>query len=105
MAAAGDREKRRAAAAKQVAERRDDDDDRETQPDRAQRRRADLRDAGDVDAVDDIIQKVQYLRDQHRKRRLHNVGDDPAVFKIHPPHGLPPFFPVPSLWLRQRRAN
>lgn len=86
-AAAGDGEQRCAAAAEQIAERRNNDNNGEAKPQRAQRRRADIRDARNINAVHNVIQQGQHLRHQHGQRCFQDVLCNAAVFKVDLPHG------------------
>ena len=86
-AAAGDGEQRCAAAAEQIAKRRNNDNNGKAKPHRAQRRRADIRDARNINAVHNVIQQVQHLRHQHGQRCFQDVLCNAAVFKVDLPHG------------------
>ena len=54
-------EDRRTAGAEQVAEGCDNDDDRETESNSAESRGANVRDTGNIDTVNDIVEKTHDL--------------------------------------------
>ena len=54
-------EDRSTAGAEQVAEGCDNDDDRETEPNSAEGRGANVRNTGNIDTVDDIVEKTHDL--------------------------------------------
>ena len=69
------------AGAEQVAEGCDNDDDRETEPYSAEGRGANVRDTGNIDTVDDIVEKTHDLGYKHRQSGFQNVADDIAISK------------------------
>ena len=79
-------ENRSTAGAEQVAEGCDNDDDRETEPNSAESRGANVRDTGNIDTVNDIVEKTHDLGYKHRQSGFQNVADDIAIFKINAFH-------------------
>ena len=79
-------EDRRTAGAEQVAEGCDNDDDRETESNSAESRGANVRDTGNIDTVNDIVEKTHDLGYKHRQSGFQNVADDIAIFKINAFH-------------------
>ena len=82
------RKQRRAAAAEQVCKSADNDDQRKAKPDGSQCDRANLRDAGNVNAIHNVVQQIENLRHKHRQRSTENVLRYRSVFKINASHLL-----------------
>ena len=61
---------RRAAGTDQSCERRDNHDDRQTYANARQRKRPIFRHVADVNAVDDVVEHVDQLRDDRRHGEL-----------------------------------
>ena len=83
LLAPGDGAQRRTAHPEQVGEGRDQRDQREAQPQPRQGQGALAGDFADVDAVHNVIQKVEHLRHQHGCRHRQNAPAHIAGGKIH----------------------